>query len=135
MNEGDPGAAASAASLLVDQADPFGAKVGKGCVDVGHRVGDVVHPFSVSGQKPADRRVISQRLQQLDEGAANRDHCFFHPLGLDRLPVQGLDAVLPFILGERRIQVGDGNADMVEIDQLHVAQRSEPTAQEGTESN
>ncbi len=124
MDKRNPGTSSARACRLVDQALPLGLEVSKSRVDVGYGVGDVMHTLPVPGQEPSHRRVIAQRLKQLHEGTAHRDHRFLDPLRLHRFAVQRRDPVLTLVFGERLVEVVHRDAHMIDVDQFH---RSEPS--------
>jgi len=119
MNEGDTGTPATGPSGLVDEPGSIFAQVLEGDIDRRNRKGDVMQTLASVLQESADRGVGAERPQQLDEGATHGDHRLLDTLRLHYLPVQGLHPVTASVAVESHLQIMHGDADVVEIDQLH----------------
>ena len=70
--------------ILVDQANAPGFQSFQSPRNIVDMKRDVVHAFAALGEKPADRRVLSCRLQQFNPALAYRDHRRPHLLVLNR---------------------------------------------------
>jgi len=79
-------------------------------VDVRNLERDMVHARAARGEKPADRRVLLQRREQLDPAAADEDGCSLDALLRHGRPVLELSAEQPLIRTERLLEIGNGHA-------------------------
>src|SRR5438552_18708442 len=73
VNEGDARSMQADPRLRVDQLETGGSRISHRFVDVVHRHRDVVQARSSFGEKLADRRVLTQRCEELDLGAAGTE--------------------------------------------------------------
>ena len=80
---------------------------------------DVVHSRAARGEEPADRRVVLERAEQLDPSAADEDGRGFHALLRDGRPMLELRAEQPRVRAESLVQIGDGDAEMMDAARLH----------------
>ena len=113
MDESDLEAEHAAARRLVDQ---LGARVGemrKGSADVVHLVRDVMHPRASLGEETADRRVVSERAEQLEAALADPDRRGLHTLLLDPRAMLEPGAEKPLVRVERAVEILDRETDMV----------------------
>src|SRR4051794_8183292 len=99
---------------LVDEPKPRGPQALELGLDVGRLVGDVVKPRPVLGQELADGRVRAQRRQQLDVALADVEQDGLDALGLHRLAVDEVEVEVGVVERERRVEVLDGDADVVD---------------------
>ena len=81
-------------------------------------------------EEAPDRCLGGERLQQLDEGSAYRDHGLLDPLRLHHLPIQRFDPVTTPVTLQRSIQVVHGDRHVVDIDQLHRREAKAPGCNE-----
>src|SRR5262249_57046742 len=83
VQEADPGAAVGSGSrLLIDRLDPVRLRTAEGIADVVHRVRDMVDALATLRDEPADRRIILQRLHELDLSVADPERRRLHPVCL-----------------------------------------------------
>ena len=115
VHEGDAMATTTDARLLVDEPRPLIGEVLERLLDVGHGKRHVVHPLSPLLEEPANRRVVAEGLEELNEGAPDGKHRLVDSLRLDGLSVQRLDAILPAELVERGIEIAHGDAHVIEV--------------------
>ena len=73
MDEGDKALANADSRLGVDQLDALIAELGERRLDVSDRVGDVVQPRPLFGDELADRRIGTERLEQLSHEQATAE--------------------------------------------------------------
>lgn len=121
VDEGDSCPAAADARLRVDEPGTLRLEMGQSSVDVDDCVGDMMETFTMLGQEFAHRGFFSQRLKQLNEGATHRNHRLLDALAHHLLAVKGLYAIAVAISVNGRVEVGDGNGDVVQVEQLHGA--------------
>jgi len=119
MHKRDPCAATTHPGFLVDEASALGPKVCEGGVDVGYRVGDMVHAFAAGTNELADRRLLAERLQQLDVRPSHGNHRFLDSLALHHLAMNRFDPVQALVFGQRRVEITHGDADVVDVDEEH----------------
>lgn len=119
MHERDPRSPAANTRLLVYQANTLGLQVIEGGIDVGDGVGNMVHTLAARTDELADRRIPAERLQQLNMGASDGNHRLLNSLALDDLSMNRLHPVLAPVLGQGRVQIANGDPDMVDIDEEH----------------
>jgi hypothetical protein len=74
MYECDPMTTSAEAGRLVDEPHTGVGEMLERRVDVGNGKGDVVQSFAARGEETADRRVLVQRSQELDERPTDREH-------------------------------------------------------------
>lgn len=127
MNEGDSGTPTTHPRLGVDELGTVGGEMFESGLDVGHRERYVVHTFTVLRQELAHRGFRPQGLEKLDERPAHRDHRLLDPLLGNGLPVQRLDPITVSVTLDSSVEVGNGDRDMVEIQQFHVIEGICPT--------
>ena len=108
-------APAARTRLLVDEPGALRLHTRQRTFDIADGKRDVMQAFPAGGKESADRRVLPQWLQQLDEGTADGDHRFFNALLLDHLSIQRLRTIeTPILLyGSVEISYGDGNVIQV----------------------
>ena len=80
---------------------------------------NVVHSRAARGEEPADGRIVLERAEQLDPSAADEDGCGFHALLRDGRPMLELRAEQPRVRAESLVQIGDGDAEMMDAARLH----------------
>jgi hypothetical protein len=82
--------------------------------EVADLVGDMVHSRTPLREKAADRRVVAERAQQLEPALADPDGGGLDALLLDARALLQARAEQPPVRLESRIQIGDGEADVVD---------------------
>ena len=108
-----------AARAGVDQLDPLGGEPLERRGHVAHLVGDVVHPLAALGEEAADGRVLLERRQELDPALAQAHRRRLDPLVVDPLAVLEPAAEQPLVRPDGRIEVLDGDADVMDRPCLH----------------
>ena len=73
-----------------------------------------MHPRAALGEELADRRVGAERREQLDVVLADVEQDRLDALGLDDLAVHERHLVVALVERERRVDVLDGDADVVD---------------------
>jgi hypothetical protein len=128
MHERDLEAEHAVPRAFVDQLDALLGKVSERGLDVGDLVGDVMHAFAALREEPADGRVVAERGEQLDAA-------FPHPQGgsLDALILDPLAVLEPsseeaLVRGHRSVQVGNGDADVMNGPSVHRGDATPPCA-------
>lgn len=119
MNECNAGTAPAHLGHLIDQPGAVGSEMLEGCIDVGHREGDVMHPLPIALDESADGRVRRQWHEELNERSTHREHRLLHPLSLDDLAIERLDPVAFPVRRQGRIEVDNSDSNMIQIEQLH----------------
>ena len=104
----------SGARRLVDQPHAGRAQLVERRRDVVDPVGDVVQPGPATREETADRRVRGQRRQQLDVAVPDVEQRRLDALLGDRLAVHERHPVRVAVHGDRRLEVLDGDADVVD---------------------
>ena len=114
MQERDARAADAGARLLVDQPQAGGPQLVEGGRDVVDPVGDVMQAGSALFEEAADRRVGRQRRQELDVALADVEQRRLDALLGHRLPVHQRHPVRVAVDGDRGVEIGDREADVVD---------------------
>ncbi len=114
MDEGDLEAEEPAPRTLVDELDAAGGEPLELITDVGDLEGDVVHARPALGEELADRRVGAERGEELDPAFADSKRCCLDTLVGDGLAMLELGTEEPFVGLDGRVQVGDGDTDVVD---------------------
>ena len=104
----------SGARRLVDQPHAGRAQLVERRRDVVDPVGDVMQPGPAPREEAADRRVRGQRRQQLDVAVPDVEQRRLDALLGDRLAMDERHPVRVAVHGDRRLEVLDGHADVVD---------------------
>jgi hypothetical protein len=120
VNKRDSCTTPADARKLVDQTGAPGREMGQCLVDVENCIGNVMKTLAAPLEKATDRSMWRQGTQQLNERPSDRDHRFFDPLIGHDLPVDRLDSISIEVAGNGAVEVVDGDADMIEVVQLHL---------------
>jgi hypothetical protein len=80
---------------------------------IAHPGPDVVHAFSALRYVLADRRVLPERLQQLDPALPHPEHRFLDALLLHPLAMGERDSERSLVERDRRVQIPDGDPNVV----------------------
>ena len=115
MNEGDQVAHHADPRLLVEQPGAVLPELIQGGPDVVDAVGDVVHALASLFQKSADRGARPGGGDQLHVGAAEVEHGGVDAVLLHPLADAGADAEQLLVAGDAGVEVGYGDADMVDL--------------------
>lgn len=126
MNERDSGKPATHPRLGVDESGPVGGEMLESGLDIGDGECDVVQTFTVLGHEFPHRGFRSQWLEQLDEGPPYGDHRLLDSLLRDGLPIERLHPIAISVVVDGGIQVGNGDRDVVEIQQFHLVEGIRP---------
>jgi hypothetical protein len=113
---------------LVDQLDALLDEVIECGFDIGDLIRDVVHPFAALRQEPADGRVVAEGGEQLDAAVADPDGGSLDTLVLDPLAVLEASSEEALVRGHRGVQVGNGDADVVNGPCVHRGDATPPCA-------
>lgn len=113
MHERDLEAEHAVAGALVDQLDPLLRQLGERGLDVGHLVGDVMHPLAALREEAADGGVVAERCQELDAALADAHRRRLDPLVLDPPAMLEPPAEQALVRRDRGVEVGNGDADVV----------------------
>jgi hypothetical protein len=119
MHEGDLEAEHSAPWMRIDEVRAFGGEVGERGVDVGDRVGDVVHARPALREEASDGRVVAERCQELHPAVADADRGRLDALLVDALAMLDAGAEQPLVRRHRLVEVRDRNADVVNAPCFH----------------
>ncbi len=119
VQEGDLEPEEPTVRLLVDQLNALLGKACKLAFEIVHFVRDVVHAGPPAREKLADRRLLTQRREQLDTTLADPDGGSFHPLRGDGVPVLDLCAEETTVGVDRLVEILDGYSEMVDPIRVH----------------
>jgi len=119
MHEGDLQAEESLPRLRVDQLDTGRHQLRERRADVLDLVGDVVHPRPSFREEPADRRVFTERGEQLDPVVADPHRRRLDALLLDTGAVLEPAAEQPLVGLKGLAEVHHGDADMMDAPRIH----------------
>jgi hypothetical protein len=119
MHERDLQAEHAAPRGRVDQLGTGGRQVRQRRRDVVDLVGDVVHAGAALGQELADRRVVSERGEQLDPAFAETHRRRLDALIVDPLAMLEPAAEQALVRRDGRIEVLDCDADVMDRACLH----------------
>ena len=116
MNEVDATVGRAPLGGVVQEAHAAVAQGGRDRVDVGDTVRQLLQTRTVAVEELGDRGLVAQRREQLDAGAgvADGEHRLTHALLLVDLLVDRLEAEDPRVELDRVVEVGDGDADVVD---------------------
>jgi hypothetical protein len=107
VDERDLEAEQTGARVFVDQVRTRACKLGQRGIEIAHLVGNVVHARPSLREEAADRRVLAERLEQLDATLADADRRRADALILHRRAVLDLCAEQPLVGRESRVEVLD----------------------------
>lgn len=119
MDEGDLEAEQACARLSVDQLGTGAGKRRKRGAQIGNFVGDVVHPRPAVGEEAPDRRLLSERGEQLHAALADEHGRCLHALIGDGLTVLELGAEQARVRLESLVEVFDRDAQVMDPARLH----------------
>ena len=119
MDEGDPGATAPDTRLGVDETDPLLPEMGESRVDGDDCVCDMMEPFTILRQEPADRSFRAKWLEELHERATDGDHRLLDSLALHTLAVDRIDAVSISVAVDGGVEIVDCNRHVIQVQELH----------------
>lgn len=119
MDERDLEPEQARARRLVDQVGAGIGELRERRTEVAHLVRHVVHAGPALRQEPADRRVLGERLEQLDAAAADAERRRPDALVPHRRPVLDLRAEEPLVRAQGLVEVDDRNAQVMNAPRLH----------------
>ncbi len=121
VNEGDLEAEEPPPGTFVDQLGAVGGELVERDADVLHLVRDVVHPGAAAGEELADRCFLAEGGEQLDAIGADLQRRRLDALLGNRLATLQLGAEEPFVGGQGRVEIVDGDAKVMNPTRLHAA--------------
>jgi hypothetical protein len=119
VDERDLQAEKPAPRALVDQLRPLSRELVQRRANVVDLVGDVVHPRTAVGEELADRGLLAERGKQFDPVAADPEGRGFDPLFGNGLAVLEPGAEEPLVRRERRVEIVDRDAEVMNPARLH----------------
>jgi hypothetical protein len=119
MDEGDLEAEQASPRVLVDQFDAAGREPLELRRDIVDLEGDVMHAGPTVSEELTDRCVRAERSEQLDPSGADPQRGGLDSLVGHGLAVLELGAEKPLVGLDRRVQVGDRDADVVDPASAH----------------
>ena len=87
--------------------------------EITHFEREVVHAGPALRQETPDGRVLPERGEQLDSPAAQTHRSSLHALFGKRVPALERGAEQPLVGGDGTVEIGDGDADVVDSAGLH----------------
>ena len=114
MHERDLEPEHAAARTGVDQLDTLSREIDERRLDIVDGVGDVMHAGSALREELADGRVGTERCEQLDSALAETHRCRLDALLVDALAMLEPAAEQPLVRRHRRIEVLDGDPDVMD---------------------
>jgi len=106
---------------FVDQLRAAGSKLVEGRADVLDLVRDVVHARAARGEKFADRRLVTERGEQLDAVGADPQRRRLDALVRNGLAMLEPRAEEPLVGRQRLLEVLDGDTEVMNPARLHAA--------------
>src|SRR5262245_43078859 len=107
--------------LRVDQVGARPGELIERLTQIPDLVGDVMHAGAALREEPADRSLLTERLEQLHAPLANRQRSRPHTLVRDRRAMLDLGAEEPLVCLERGVEILDGDSHMVNAPRPHEA--------------
>ncbi len=95
------------ARAFVNQVRTRASKLGQRDIEIAYLVGNVVHTRPALREEAADRRILAERLEQLDATLADADQRRADALILHRRAVLDLCTEQPLVGRESRVEVLD----------------------------
>ena len=121
MDERDLQAEEPPVRARVDQLGPFGRELVESGADVVDLECDVMHSGAPLREELADRRVLAECSQQLDPVRTDAQRRSLDALFLEHLALLELGPEEPVVRGQRRIEIVDGDAQVMNAMRLHAA--------------
>lgn len=106
--------------LAVDELSALLCELGQLAAQVADLVSDVVHPRSAFREEAAHGGVLAQRREELDAAVAEAQRRGLHPLVRDDRSMLDVRAEEPPVRRDGLIEVGDGEAEMVNREDTHL---------------
>jgi hypothetical protein len=119
MNEGHLEPEEAAARLVVDQLGALLGEIREGGANVVDLVGDVVHSRASRREEATDRRVGTERGEELDAARPDADRRRLDALRFERLAMLEPSAEQALVRGHGLVEVRDRDADMMNPEGLH----------------
>jgi len=114
MDEGNLEPEEAAPRALIDQLDPLGGESFELAADIVDLEGDVVHARAALRQKLTDRRVGTERGEQLNPARADAERSRLDALFTQHLAVLELGVEEPPVCVDRGIEANHRNADVMD---------------------
>ena len=109
--------------LGVDQLCTAPREVAQRSADVVDLVGNVVHPGASVREEPPNRRVVSERREQLDAALADAHRCSLDALILDADAMLDTSAQEALVRANRLVEIDDRDADVMDAACFHAGDR------------
>src|SRR5437763_8066323 len=118
VQEGDGGAAASGAWVLVDHAGALALHVFENLVAVVDAVADMVDALAVAFHVLGQGRGVGVGREELDVRVGHLDEGFLHTVALDAFPVGDFGAEHLLVPVDDSVEIADGNSDVVDLGEI-----------------
>ena len=119
VDEGDLEPEETPVWLVVDELDTLRGEAFQLTSKIAHRVRDVMHARSASGEELADRRLLAERREELDATLTDAHRRRFDTLLGNRVAMLHLGAEQPPIRVDRVVEILDGDSEMVNPLRVH----------------
>jgi hypothetical protein len=119
MNKGDLEPEQASSRLGVDQLGALFGEIRESRAHVVHLVGEMVHARPPRREKPPDRRVVTERREELDPALADADGRRLDALGFDALANLELAAEQALVRRHCLVEVRHRDADVVNPVHFH----------------
>ena len=119
MDERDLETEEPAPRHAVDQVRTCGLELVEGGEQVLRLERDVVHPRAAPCEEAPDRRIVVSRRHELDPTRAQKERRRLHSLLLERLAVLELGAEEALVGGDRLVEVGHRETEVVNAANPH----------------
>lgn len=121
VDEGDLEPEEARARPLVDQVGAGARKLGHRRVQIAHLVGHMVHSGTSLRQEATHRRVLAERLEQLDAAVTDPDRGGANALIIHRRAVLDPRPEQLRVGREGRVEILDGDSQMMDSSRLHAS--------------
>jgi hypothetical protein len=121
MDERDLEPEQAAARLVIDELRPGRLELVERGTKVLGRERDVMHARTATREEPTHRRVVASRRHQLDAAVPHEQRSRLDALLHERLAVLEPGVEEPLVRPDRLVEIGDGEADVVDPPHAHDA--------------
>src|SRR5262249_52499641 len=125
MDECDLEPEEALARRLVDQVGARVGELGQGGAEGADLVRDVVHAGAALREEAADRRVLLERLEQLDPAIADTNRRGADALIVHRRPVLDLGTEEPLVGAQCLVEIDDRNTEVMDPPRFHLREANE----------